>query len=74
MNNKKTLFKEKKNSAFFLRPRFSIDLDENFEEVLQKFSDVFHKKETEFTGNIVDGHIFISVPKVEEHFGRHNCI
>ncbi|MEE9407346.1 MAG: GTP-binding protein [Polaribacter sp.] len=68
MSDKKTLLIEKQNSEVFLRPRFSIDLEEGYETVLNHFSDAFKKKEIDFRGNIVDGHIFISVSKKEEHF------
>lgn len=59
---------EKRNSEVFLRPRFSIDLKENSQTILKRFSDEFKKDETTFRGNIVDGHIFISVPKKDEYF------
>ncbi|MCI2230234.1 GTP-binding protein [Polaribacter sp. MSW13] len=68
MNEKKNLLIEKRNSEVFLRPRFSIDLDLSSEKVLNRFSNEFKKEETPFIGNIVDGHIFISVSKKEEHF------
>lgn len=59
---------EIRNSEFFLRPRFSLDLEESSETVLNRFSESFKKNETSFRGSIVDGHIFISVPVKEEHF------
>jgi len=59
---------EKRNSEVFLRPRFSIDLKEDYLVVLNCFSDAFKKEEISFRGNIVDGHIFISVSKKDEHF------
>lgn len=68
MNDKKTLLIEKRNSELFLRPRFSIDLDENSEVIINRFSVAFKSEETPFRGSFVDGHIFISVPKKDEHF------
>ncbi|WP_439128434.1 GTP-binding protein [Polaribacter sp.] len=68
MNKKKNLLIEKRNSELFLRPRFSIDLAENYTDVLERFSAEFKKDDTNFRGSIVDGHIFISVRKKEEHF------
>ena len=59
---------EKRNSEVFLRPRFTIDLNDNDEEVLAQFSTEFKSDDCKFLGNIVDGHIFISVSKEEEHF------
>ncbi|QTE24063.1 GTP-binding protein [Polaribacter cellanae] len=68
MSDKKTLLIEKRNSELFLRPRFSIDLEENAAILLNRFSEAFKKKENNFRGSIVDGHIFINVPQKEEHF------
>jgi hypothetical protein len=59
---------EKRNSEVFLRPRFSIDLKENSQIILNRFSDEFKKEGCIFLGKIVDGHIFISVSKKDEHF------
>ncbi len=59
---------EKRNSEVFLRPIFMIDLEENHEEILKKFSDEFKNENCMFLGNIVDGHIFMLVSKKEEHF------
>lgn len=68
MSDKKTLLIEKRNSEVFLRPRFSIDLNESSETVLNRFSLALKKEDITFRGSIVDGHIFISVPKKDEHF------
>ncbi|TXD46904.1 GTP-binding protein [Polaribacter sp. IC073] len=59
---------EKRNSEIFLRPRFSIVLEENAKDILNGFAEVLQKEEIPFRGNVVDGHIFISVPKKKEHF------
>lgn len=63
-----SLLVEKRNSEFFLRPRFSIDLEVNSKVLLDKFSKEFKAENCECLGKIVDDHIFISVPKKEEHF------
>jgi hypothetical protein len=68
MDEKKGVLIENRNSEVFLRPRFTIDLDENRDKILQKFSDEFKKEGCVFLGKIVDGHVFISVSKKEEHF------
>ena len=59
---------EKVNSEVFLRPRFSIDLNKSDVTVLNEFSEEFKKEECKIRGKIVDGHVFISVPKDDEHF------
>ena len=68
MDTKTKLLIEKQNSEVFLRPRFTIDLDENHQEILNRFSEELKKEEIKFRGNIIDGHIFISVPRKDEHF------
>ncbi|WP_435414524.1 GTP-binding protein [Polaribacter aestuariivivens] len=68
MNDKKKLLIEKRNSELFLRPRFSIDLDENSDVVLNRFIEVLKSNKNNFRGTIVNEHIFISIPKKEEHF------
>lgn len=62
------LIVEKRNSEVFLRPRFTIDLNQNCDKVLKDFAAEFKKEDCKFLGNIVDGHIFISVSKKDEHF------
>mgnify|MGYP000356745955 CR=1 FL=1 len=66
--DEKPLLIEKRNSQIYLRPRFSMDLNVNQQNLLKHFSTVFNNDETKFRGNIVDGHIFISVPQNKEHF------
>ncbi|MFK8061102.1 MAG: GTP-binding protein [Polaribacter sp.] len=68
MNKRSNILIEKRNNEIFLRPRFTIDLEENFEKILENFSEEFKKEDCPFVGNIVDGHIFISVSKKDEHF------
>ena len=68
MSAKINLFIEKRNSEISLRPRFTIELKENKQEVLNRFADEFKKETTKFRGSFVDGHLFISVSKKNEHF------
>lgn len=68
MDKKLNLLIEKRNSEVFLRPRFTIDLDKNYKEILERFSDALKKENSKIVGNIVDGHIFIKFTKKEEHF------
>lgn len=58
--------KEITSSEVFLRPRFTIDLDENYETVIEKFKTEL--KESAFPSRFSDGHIIIDVPKKEDHF------
>ncbi len=68
MDKDTKLLIEKRNAELFLRPRFSIDLDETSEVVIQRFSAVFKHKKTDCRAVFVDQHIFMSVPKKDEHF------
>ena len=43
MSDKLNVLIEKRNSEVFLRPRFTIDLEENNERVIQSFSDEFRR-------------------------------
>lgn len=60
--------KEQRNSEIFLRPRFSIQLERRKEHVLTQFKEALNLNTTKLRGTFVDDHIFISVPKKEEHF------
>lgn len=59
---------EKRNSELYLRPRFSMELSESSEVVLARFKAAFKKEETVYKGSIVDGHVFIRIPKKTAHF------
>lgn len=61
-------FKEKTNSEFFLRPRFSIDLQENAVQLSERISGALENDDCEFRSSISDGHFFIDVSKKESHF------
>lgn len=58
--------KEKTSSEVFLRPRFTIDLNENHEKVIEKFKTIL--KGNTYPSRFSDGHIIIDVPRKEEHF------
>jgi len=68
MDQELSILIETRNNEIFLRPMFTIDLDENFDKLLANFSYEFKKKYCSFLGNIVDGHIFIPISKNEIHF------
>tara|TARA_R110002096_G_scaffold413482_1_gene614341 strand:+ start:40 stop:564 length:525 start_codon:yes stop_codon:yes gene_type:complete len=68
MSEKINLFIEKRNSEVFLRPRFTIEVKENKQKVLNWFADELKKETTKFRGSFVDDHLFISVSKKDEHF------
>ncbi len=55
--------KEKTSNEVFLRPRFTIDLNENHEKVIDKFRNAL--KEDTHPSRFSDGHIIIDVPKKE---------
>lgn len=60
--------KEEYNSEIHLRPRFKIDLEKSQEELLQQFKSNLKDRDCKYCSKIVDGHIFINVPKEEDHF------
>jgi hypothetical protein len=68
MSKKAGILVERRNSEIYLRPRFTIDLNENHEDIIRKFSTEFGSEKCLFPGTITDGHIFISVAEKEEHF------
>lgn len=61
-------FKEKRNSEFFLRPRFSIDLEENAEQLFERIEFALAQEDCSFRSTISDGHFFIDVSETESHF------
>ena len=60
--------KETRNSDIFLRPRFSIDLEENQIELLNRITTFLKSDACKFSSRIVDEHIFIDVPTHKSHF------
>jgi Na+/melibiose symporter-like transporter len=60
--------KEKRNSDFFLRPRFSIDIQENQVELLERITSFLKRGDCKYSCRVVDEHIFIDVPANKSHF------
>ncbi|MDG2194711.1 MAG: GTP-binding protein [Polaribacter sp.] len=58
----------KKNNELFLRPRFSIDFEESQQEILQNFQTTLKDSNCVYDSKIVAEHIFIDIPKKENHF------
>lgn len=58
----------KKNNELFLRPRFSIDFEESQQEILHKFQTALKDSSYVHDSKIVAEHIFIDIPKEENHF------
>ena len=62
------LLKEEKNREIFLRPRFSLDVEENEIILLERIQNEFKKTAKEYKIKVVDSHIFIDVPEKDAHF------
>ena len=60
--------KEEHGSEVFLRPRFSIDLEEKEDETLAKFKSNLKDGDCKYCSKIIDNHIFIDVPVDENHY------
>lgn len=58
---------EKRNSEVHLRPRFSIDLAVEHEQILARFQEKINHKKCNFKGKISGSHIFLSIPKKDDH-------
>ena len=59
---------EKRNSEIFLRPRFSIDLQENSEELQKRIEDYLSSEACKFKSKVSEDHFFIDVPDKKSHF------
>ncbi|WP_240914645.1 GTP-binding protein [Polaribacter sp. 11A2H] len=59
---------EKRNSDFFLRPRFSIDLEENSEELLERITRYLKSDACIYRSNVAYKHFFIDIPVRKSHF------
>jgi len=57
-----------KNSELFLRPRFSIDFKGSQQELVAKFKRSLKDADCKYCSKIVATHVFIDVPKKEDHF------
>lgn len=55
------------NNDIVLRPRFKIELDKPNEEVLKIFEDA-KTSQKKFIVTRVDDHVFIKIPKADQHF------
>ena len=55
------------NNDIVLRPRFKLELNKNNEEVLKVFEDA-KSTQKEFVVTRVDDHVFIKIPKANQHF------
>ncbi|MCF6348351.1 MAG: GTP-binding protein [Flavobacteriaceae bacterium] len=57
-----------KINRVLLKPRFQLEFDESQEEVLEKFKENVKDKDCKFCSRISGNHVFLDVPKEEEHF------
>ena len=55
------------NNDIILRPRFKIELDKNNQEVLNVFEDAKNTQKN-FIVSRIDDHVFIKIPKADQHF------
>jgi len=55
------------NNDIVLRPRFKIELKKNNQEVLKVFEEA-KKNQKNFIVSRVDDHVFIKIPKADQHF------
>ena len=55
------------NNDIVLRPRFKIELNKNNQEVLKVFEEAKHLQKG-FIVTRVDDHVFIKIPKADQHF------
>ena len=60
--------REKTNSPIHLRPRFSLDVKQKPEELINKFKKALTEGNKRYPSRFVDGHIIIDVPKKDDHF------
>ncbi len=51
-----------------LKPRFKLELDENQQEILDKFTANLEDEDCKYCSKISGNHVFLDVPKSEEHF------
>lgn len=55
------------SNEFILRPRFQLDLEQDNQHILSAFEHA-QKSQSEFIITRVDDHVFIKIPKVQQHF------
>ncbi len=68
MSDNNNLLIEKRNSEINLRPRFSIDIQENSEKLLQRIMNHLKSDDCVYKNRVVDGHVFIDIPENKSHF------
>jgi len=59
---------DNKINRVLLKPRFQLEFDESQEEILEKFKENVEDEDCKYCSRISGNHIFLDVPKVEEHF------
>ncbi|WP_158840797.1 GTP-binding protein [Polaribacter sp. L3A8] len=59
---------ETRNSDFFLRPRFSIDLNENSDELLKRITMYLKSDACIYKSRVVEKHVFIDIADNKSHF------
>jgi len=59
---------DKKINRVLLKPRFQLEFDESQKEILEKFKENVEGEDCKYCSRISGNHIFLDVPKVEEHF------
>ncbi len=59
---------DKQLNRVLLKPRFSFELKEPKEAILEKFSNALLKGSDNFRGKVVGNHVVIDVAKADEHF------
>ena len=60
--------KETRNSDLFLRPRFSIDLEENADELLKRIITYLKSDACVYRSSVAEKHVFIDIPVKKSHF------
>ncbi|MCK5638907.1 MAG: GTP-binding protein [Flavobacteriaceae bacterium] len=51
-----------------LKPRIKIEMNENEEEVLNKFKNNLNNSDCKYCSKITDNHVIVDVPENEDHF------
>ncbi len=51
-----------------LKPRFQLELEENQQDILEKFKANMKDENCKYCSKISGNHVFIDIPKTEEHF------
>ncbi|MDN3641757.1 GTP-binding protein [Lutimonas halocynthiae] len=55
-------------NRILLKPRFKLKFEASKEEILQQFKESLERKDCIYNSQIIDHHIVIDVPELEEHF------